>query len=150
MENWKKTLKQMKLGSIKQKAPGFFELSGGYEMKVKPYRDTTANDLTKSIIDFINFSGGDANRISCQGQVRKINGRMVWTHGNTRKGTADIHAIYRGRALSIEVKIGRDKLSDAQKLEAERINDAGGLYFIAKDFPSFIEWWEENITKNFF
>ena len=60
MENWKPLLKRMKLDSIKQKAPGFFELSGGYEMKVKPYCDNTANDLTKTIIDFINFSGGDA------------------------------------------------------------------------------------------
>lgn len=86
MEDWKKTLRKMKLDSIKEKAPGFFELSGGYEMKTKTYRGDTANGLTNAIIDFIIFSGGDANRVNTQGQMRKINGRMVWTHGSTRKG----------------------------------------------------------------
>ena len=144
--NWKTTMKKMKLDNIKQKAPGFFELSGGYDMKVKPYRDATANDLTKSIIDFIIFSGGDANRVNCEGQVRKINGRMVWTHGSTRKGTADIHAIFQGKALSIEIKIGKDKQSEDQMREAERITRAGGLYFVAKDMPSFLDWWQEQFA----
>ena len=108
MEDWKKLMRKMKLDNIKQKAPGFFELSGGYEMKTNRYRDNTANDLTNAIIDFIIFSGGDANRINTQGQMRKVNGRMVWTHGSTRKGTADIHAIFQGRAISIEIKIGND------------------------------------------
>lgn len=143
MENWKKLLKKMKLDSIKEKAPGFFELSGGYDMIVKPYRDKTANDLTKSIIDFINFSGGDANRINTQGQLRKIRGEMKWTLGSTRRGTSDIHAIFQGRALSIEIKIGNDRQSEDQIKEAERITRAGGLYFVAKNMDSFLEWWKE-------
>lgn len=147
MENWKQLLKQMKLENIKENAPGFFDLSGGYEMKVKPYRDAKANDLTKSIIDFINFSGGDANRINCQGQVRKINGRMVWTHGATRKGSADIHAIFKGRHISIEIKIGKDKQSVDQIKEAERVTKAGGLYFVAKNMQSFLEWWNETFKQ---
>ncbi|MEO6141104.1 MAG: VRR-NUC domain-containing protein [Ginsengibacter sp.] len=137
----------MKLESIKQKAPGFFELSGGFEMKTRPYKDNSANELTKSIIDFIIFSGGDANRINTQGQMRKIDDRMVWTNGSTRKGTADIHAIYQGRAISIEVKIGRDKLSENQKKEAERIQRAGGLYFVATDMISFLEWWQNQFRE---
>lgn len=147
MENWKKLLKRMKLDNIKEKAPGFFELSGGYEMKIKSYRDDNANNLTKAIVDFINFSGGDANRINTQGQMRKINGRMVWTHGSTRKGTADIHAIFQGRAISIEVKIGNDKQSEAQLKEAERILNAGGLYYVAKDMVSFLEWWNKQFKE---
>jgi hypothetical protein len=142
MENWKPLLKRMKLDNIKQKAPGFFELSGGYEMKVKPYRDNTANDLTKTIIDFIIFSGGDANRINTQGQLRRIRGEMKWTHGSTRRGTADIHAIFQGRHISIEIKIGNDRQSEGQLKEAERVRRAGGLYFVAKSMDSFLEWWE--------
>lgn len=142
-QSWKAVLKRMKLDNIKEKAPGFFIESGGHDMIVKPYRDKTANDLTKAIIDFITFSGGDANRINCQGQVRKINGRMVWTHGNTRRGTADIHAIFRGHHISIEIKIGNDKQSPDQIKEAERITKAGGLYYVAKNMQSFLEWWEQ-------
>lgn len=143
MEDWKPLLKRMKLDSIKEKAPGFFELSGGYEMLVKPYGDKTANDLTKAIIDFIIFSGGDANRINTQGQLRKIKGEMKWTHGSTRKGTADIHAIFQGRHISIEIKIGNDKQSDDQVKEAERVIRAGGLYYVAKNMDSFLDWWHE-------
>lgn len=143
MENWKPLLKKMKLDSIKDKAPGFFELSGGYEMKVKPYSDKNANSLTTAIIDFIIFSGGDANRINTQGQLRKIRGEMKWTHGSTRRGTADVHAIFQGRHISIEIKIGNDKQSDDQIKEAERVRKAGGLYFVAKNMHSFLEWWDE-------
>jgi hypothetical protein len=41
MENWKLLLKKMKLDNIKERAPGFFELSGGYGMQVKPYKDNS-------------------------------------------------------------------------------------------------------------
>ena len=143
MENWKKLLKRMKLDNIKESAPGFFELSGGYDMIVKPYKDTTANELTKSIIDFITFSGGSAVRINTQGQLRKIRGEMKWTHGSTRRGTADLHCIFQGRHISIEIKIGNDKQSPDQIKEAERITKAGGLYYVAKDMQSFLEWWKE-------
>lgn len=88
MEDWKKVMKRLKLQHIEMIAPGFFEASGGYTMEVKPYSDNTANALTNAIIDFIKFSGGDANRINTQGNLRKISGEMKWTHGGTRKGTA--------------------------------------------------------------
>jgi hypothetical protein len=143
MDNWKLLLKRMKLDNIKEKAPNFFIASGGYEMKVKPYRDDSANHLTNTIIDFITFSGGDANRINTQGQLRKIKGEMKWTHGSTRRGTADIHAIFQGRHISIEIKIGNDRQSEAQIKESERVRNAGGLYFVAKNMDSFLEWWEQ-------
>jgi hypothetical protein len=146
MENWKKILKRMKLDNIKEKAPGFFKESGGYEMLVKPYRDDTANELTKSIIDFITFSGGSAIRINTQGQLRKIKGEMKWTHGSTRRGTADLHCVFQGRHISLEIKIGKDKQSEAQIMEAERITKAGGLYYVAKDMPSFLEWWQQQFA----
>ena len=145
--SWKKQLKRMKLDNIKAKAPGFFDLSGGYEMKVKPYNDNTSNGLTAAIIDFIIFSGGDANRINTQGQLRKVKGSMKWTHGNTRQGTAGIHAIYQGQHISIEIKIGRDKQSDAQISEAARIRKAGGLYFVASNMNSFMYLWDQNFKN---
>lgn len=144
--NWKETLKKMKLDHIKQTAPGFYELSGGERMKLKPWTDSTANGLTNAIIDFITFNGGSATRISCTGQVRKVNGQMKWMPGTTRRGTADIHAIVRGRHLSIEVKIGRDRMSGYQHKEKQRIEAAGGLYVVANDMESFIQWYENQFT----
>lgn len=150
MENWKPLLKRMKLDNIKQRSPGFFELSGGYGMKVKPYRDNTANGLTQAIIDFIIFSGGHANRINSQGQLRKIKGEMKWTYGSTNRGTADIHAIFQGRHISIEIKIGNDKQSEQQIKEAEQVIKAGGLYYVAKNMQSFLEWCQEQFASQQF
>ena len=153
--NWKKELKEMKLEDIKSKSPGFFELSGGYRMTVKGYTDQTANGLTKAITDYINFKGGLANRINTQGQPRiekialaggKQMDKLSFTPSMTNKGTADIHAIVKGRHISIEIKVGKDKMSDHQLKEQERVTRAGGLYFIARDMPSFIEWYNKITT----
>ena len=68
--SWKKESKTLKLEQLKKLHLDFFEMSGGYEMKIIPYKDDTANGLTKCIVDWINFNGGYANRINTQGQVR--------------------------------------------------------------------------------
>lgn len=143
---WKDKIKMLKLEHIKNTAPGFYELSGGDKMKVKGWTDTTANGLTACIVDWINLNGGSATRISTTGQVRKINGEMKWAHGNTRKGTADIHACINGRHCSIEVKIGRDKMSDYQYKEKVRIEIAGGLYFVATNMEDFVSWYNTHFN----
>jgi hypothetical protein len=154
--DWKKSLKTLKLEHIKRKSPGFFEASGGYSMKLKPYNDTTSNGLTKCIIDWIIYSGWDANRINTQGQVRKerielafgnYRDNITYTPSTTRKGTADIHAVVKGRHISIEVKIGRDKQSEYQSKEQQRVTNAGGIYYIAKDMQSFVDWWFNTLDE---
>lgn len=108
--------------------------------KSKPKKGPTeANSLTAAIIKHIRASGGYATRINTQGQFR--DGR--WTKGTTAKGTADVHACFQGRHLSIEVKVGRDVISDAQRLTAEEITRAGGVYFVARDLNSFLTWFED-------
>jgi len=110
------------------------------------YADNTANGLTKCIVAYINFMGGSATRVSSTGRmlpkgVTEVGSRgMKWIPGTTRKGTADIMGVYKGIALSIEVKIGKDRQSDSQKAMELEVNRAGGRYFIAKDFESFYQW----------
>lgn len=154
--NWKQELKRMKLDSIQKAAPGFFDLSGGHAMKVKPYKDDTANGLTKCIVDWINFDGGHANRVNTQGQVRKEriqlafgNSRdiMRYTRSTTNLGTADVLAIIKGKAVSIEIKIGKDSLSKHQLAEQDRVTRAGGLYFVATDMQSFVDWYKTQFVK---
>jgi hypothetical protein len=152
--SWQKHLKQLKRDYIKSSSPGFYELSGGDKMQVKSYQDQTANGLTNCIMDFLKFNGHYANRINSQGQARKEKIELAFgnyiekvrfTHGTTSKGTADIMAIINGKHVAIEVKIGRDKMSQAQEKEQQRILSSGGLYFVAKDFTLFFEWF----TKTF-
>jgi hypothetical protein len=106
---------------------------------VKPkYSDTTANDLTTCIIDYIKFIGGYAVRINTQGQYNEK--LKKWTKGTTTRGTADVHACISGLHFSIEIKIGKDQLSTYQIETKRQVEQAGGFYFVAGDFPAFYEW----------
>jgi hypothetical protein len=118
------------------------------------YTDATANGLTKCIKDFLNYSGHQAERISSMGRVidkkkklTDIMGRTIevgssqYIPSTSTAGTADISAIIKGRAVKIEVKIGKDKQSQAQKQYEADVTAAGGVYVIARDFDGFMEWY---------
>lgn len=95
-----------------------------------------ANGLTAFVVNFLEWSGYYANRISSAG--RWIEDKQQFIRGNTRKGTADIHAIIKGHHVSIEVKVGKDKMSEHQHKEKARIEAAGGKYWIVKTPDDFI------------
>ena len=113
------------------------------------YTDKTANGLTRCIVDFIRVNGGQAERINTTGMpiIRQLpSGRTetTWRKGNTTKGSADISAIICGKSVKIEVKIGHDSHSEAQKRYEKAVTSAGGYYFIAKNFDDFVEWYNNN------
>lgn len=125
------------------------------DMLPRTYTDKTANGLTKMIIDWINYNGGQAERINTTGRlikaktykdvmgITKTIGQDKWIKGTGTLGSADISATIQGKSVKIEVKIGRDKQSDVQKQYQEAIEKAGGIYYIAKDFDSFYNWYNE-------
>lgn len=130
-----------------------------YLVKSK-YRDDTANGLTKCIVDFIRLKGGQAERINTTGiphdtrqEVTDILGHkrtigsLTWRTGNTMKGSADISATIRGRSVKIEVKIGKDRQSEAQRQYQAAIEAAGGLYYVAKDFTTFAQWYGQQFEE---
>jgi hypothetical protein len=117
------------------------------------YKDSTANGLTKAICDYINLHGYQAERINTMGVAREKKttaGKVIgvtWTKGTSTAGSADISATIKGRSVKIEVKIGKDRQSEAQKRYQEMIERAGGTYIIAKDFDSFVEWYNQFIES---
>lgn len=102
------------------------------------FSDATANELTRAVLRCIELHGGYAVRINTQGQFNEKLGK--WTTGTTRRGTADVHAVVNGLHLSIEIKIGRDRLTGEQRATAEDVERAGGRYFVAHDFETFYAW----------
>ena len=101
------------------------------------FRDTTANDLTKTIIwDMYHVRGGVAYRIN-NGAVYDVK-RKVYRKGVQRKGIPDIIGIIDGKFYGIEVKIGKDRQSAEQKEIEKEINDSGGVYFIAKSYDDYL------------
>lgn len=124
------------------------------------HRDDTANGLTKCIIAYIQYKGGQAERINTTGipvdtrqQATDILGRthtigsLNWRPSGSTKGSADISTTIKGRSVKIEVKIGRDKQSEAQKRYQRDIEQAGGLYYIARNFTDFWKWYQHTFTK---
>jgi hypothetical protein len=45
--------------------------------------------------------------------------------------------------VKIEVKIGRDRQSEAQVEYQRQVEAAGGVYVIAKTFDGFLTWYDE-------
>lgn len=120
------------------------------------YRDDSANGLTKCIIDYIRFQGGQAERINTTGipkdnrrQVIDVLGRtqtiggIEWRPSGSTVGSADISATIKGRSVKIEVKIGRDRQSEAQRQYQVAVEKAGGFYYIARDFTTFLVWYRK-------
>lgn len=123
-------------------------------------KDNNSNGLTKCIVKFLTLSGWQAERITNTGRYidnsktftdvvgfsRKI-GKAKVIASNMTRGTADISATIYGRSVKIEVKYGKDRQSDAQKIYQAAIEKAGGVYIIAKTFDGFLEWYD-NFLKS--
>lgn len=126
-----------------------------YAIPKPKYTDNSANALTKSIIAWIELNGYQAERINNTGRyvdnkktVKNIMGQSItigsgqYIPGTGTKGTADISAIIKGKSIKIEVKYGKDRQSKAQKEYQATIERSGGVYFIAKDFESFYNFYQ--------
>ena len=127
-----------------------------YAIPQRRYEDKTANGLTRCIIDYLTLMGFHAERINVTGRI--IDGRrtytdvlgrlrtvgaVTWAKGSMQRGTADISATVNGKSLKVEVKIGRDRQSEAQRRYQAQVEAAGGVYYIAKTFPGFYNWFTE-------
>ena len=57
-----------------------------------------------------------------------------------RAGLPDIMAVVDSRSCFVEVKVGRDTLSQDQKKAIAELQQAGARVFVASDFTSFENW----------
>ena len=142
----KERLKALELASLSAKYP-----NNAY-IPLSNWKDDSANGITQCITAFLNFSGWQAERINTMGvyregkkiqvaeNTRQLKGK--WTPSTSTKGSADISATIFGRSVKIEVKYGKDKQSEVQKRYQESIEQAGGTYYIAKDFDNFLLFYD--------
>ncbi len=120
----------------------------------RKFRDDTANSLTKCIFTFLILKGHQAERINSTGRIidnrksytdvvgrRRTIGNYEWVYGTGTKGTADIISAIAGRSVKIEIKIGSDRQSQAQREYQKVVEQAGGYYVIARDFEQFLNWY---------
>jgi hypothetical protein len=131
-----------------------------YARIIKIPTDSSANGLTKLVIKWIELHGGQAERINTMGRMvdkRKIVtdvlgrkgmiGSMSYIPTTGTRGSADVSATVQGRSIKLEIKIGKDRQSDAQKAYEASVTKAGGIYLIVRSMDEFIEWWDQNINS---
>ena len=106
-------------------------------------RKKPANKLTAMIVDAFKYlpnSGhfkGFANRVNVMG-VYNPKTKRYRPSGST-PGAADISAMINGVRVEIEVKIGKDRLSEKQIKFRDNITAAGGQYWVVRSWEDFLE-----------
>ena len=153
-------LKEASLAYDRAKYPNFPE----YARSTRKYTDKTANGLTKCILDWIKFNGGQAERVSVTGRyvdntkvVSDVLGRKYkigtakYIRSSMQKGSADISSTIPvplasgktwGLSVKWEVKM-KDKQSEEQRNYQEQIERSGGYYFIVHSFEEFLHYYDQ-------
>ncbi len=131
-----------------------------HAITIPKYDDSTANSLTRCIIDFINLQDSCfAWRVSTEGSMRDTRKTITDVTGNKRiigeckrikttgqVGASDIASCCRGRCVMIEVKI-KDKQSEEQKEWQKKIEASHGRYLIIKSFQEFHDWFNLKMER---
>jgi hypothetical protein len=141
MSNWKIRYTEAHYKHTIERTPSVVK-DGHYSPPNIP-KVNTANGLTLFICNYINWMGYRATRISTTG--RQVGGR--WIYGTTRKGTADIGATIKGRAVQIEIKVGNDKASVYQLQEQEKERKSGGIYEFISTPEQFFELFDRVVNN---
>lgn len=132
-----KELEAMEMEAVQKKFPGLPYPAPRY------HRDDSANGLTKAIIRFIELNGGFVTRLTSEGSWRPNLQR--WIPSTQKKGLPDIYALFKSQTIFIEVKIGKDRLSIHQEQIKDQVQYQGAKYFIARDFTTFKNWFDNLI-----
>ncbi|NDU95246.1 VRR-NUC domain-containing protein [Spirosoma terrae] len=105
------------------------------------YTDKSANDLTTAVVDYLNLSGFFATRLASTGTFRADLQKYV--PSRQRSGLPDVMAVVDGRSVFIEVKVGKDRLSEEQREAINDLENAGASVFVAGDFQGFYDWFQK-------
>jgi hypothetical protein len=119
---------------------------------IKYTKGRSAPGCEKNIVDFLQLLGHQAEKISVTGRSidnsKKITdvigrermiGSRTWIPSTSARGSADISATIFGLSVKIEVKIGKDRQSKHQIEYESTINDAGGIYLIARSEEDLLD-----------
>ncbi len=111
------------------------------------YSDKDANGLTKCVVDYLTLSGHFATRLASTGTYRAD--LQTFVSSQQRAGLPDVLAVVNGRALFVEVKAGKDRLSETQKQTHTALEQAGASVYIARDFQGFHDWFTDLTRLSF-
>jgi hypothetical protein len=114
----------------------------------------TSNGLTLFIVNFINWSGYRANRISVLG--RQITKTIKSESGGTftdsffiptgNKGQADVGSTIKGLSCQFEIKVGKDSPRPDQLKRQALERQAGGIYEFIHCPEEFLEVYDRIVA----
>ena len=151
-------LNRLELAEVRRKFP-----TCPYPVATK-HKDGKANSLTLAIKRWVILNGGKMDRISVTGRPidntkivtdsmgnRRMIGSVQYIKSSMKRGSADLEGWITTKSgkiipLAVEVKIGRDRIRPDQDKYREYFESTGGRYFIAKDFNSFYEFYNNLIN----
>lgn len=105
--------------------------------KQRPALLLNANDLTAEVVQHIRKLGGWATRVNVSGFYDPEKG--FWRRGVTDPGTPDVLAVLNGQFIGIDVKTGTDRLRLEQKQTSRLIQNAKGIFIVARTLEQFRE-----------
>ena len=113
---------------------------------LKEIKRESANRITRNVLTVINGQPGCvAYRVNNVGVYDEAIGAR--RKGNTERGLPDVWACVLGRFLTIEVKAGKDELSEHQKMRKFEIEKAGGIFFVARSTDGFTDFFFNLLKK---
>ena len=148
-------LRQLKaLNKLPNEDPVRVEMLFGQKWKVKKPKGTS--QVEAQICEFLKLKEHAGDRVKTSGTYRankivthdvigraKVVDAGKYTPSQATIGASDISATIYGLKVAIEVKIGSDKQSEAQKIYQANIELAGGYYWIVKSTQHFYELFNE-------
>ena len=110
----------------------------------KYYSDKTAPELEKCIINYTHLKGHFAEKIQSMGRTI-FKDQPIYVRNSNTTGQADLSLIVYGKAIKVEVKCrwtGDRYQNEAQKRYQRKVERAGGIYIIIRDFAQFKSWFD--------
>ena len=107
----------------------------------RTYRDDKSNGLTKCITSYLRLKGAFCSRLNNTGIFDKRLNR--YRPGTSRKGLPDVVCTWKSKSIFIEIKAGRDRMSEHQERIRDEQNASGGLFYVARNFTDFKNWFDK-------
>lgn len=158
---WKERYNAAHYSKTCRTAPNFVK-DGHYTPPTLP-KWKTANGLTKLICNFLNWSLSHGERTNNMGTPIKkkfekynimtgaivtVDNGIEWRKGNGVKGSSDIKGHINNPnykfpiPIYIEVKIGKDKVSEDQVQYQKQVTQTGALYCVVKTPEDFFNFYD--------
>jgi hypothetical protein len=115
----------------------FDSILRGFGSMKKGKKKSPSNELTSAVINYVKLKGGVARRVNTSGQFDESTGK--WRPSGMRRGFEDVSCVLspNGKYLAVEIKIGKDKLSEYQIERQQELERVGAVYYVAKNFDDF-------------